>query len=95
MPEMEWGKPRLPDQLETMLAERRSAQPETRWWIRTDAKCTDGRIGSLLARYLFRELNERDRLKFEQHVGSCIACGAAIHDAFELRRDFKSRCSKP
>jgi len=91
MPKTQLRKPRLPDLLEGMLRDRRLSQPKARWWIRTDAKCSNGRIGALLARYLFQELNERDRRRFEEHVRSCIACGAAVHDSFELERDLKPR----
>lgn len=88
-------KPRLPERLAKLLREKRSANPGARWWIETDAKCTNQRVGSLLARYLFNELNDRDRRTFERHVRSCILCGAIIHDALELRRGIKSQNSKP
>jgi hypothetical protein len=95
MSRTEWRKPRLPDRLERMLRDRRLSQPKARWWIRTNAKCSNRRIGALLARYLFRELSEHDRRRFEEHVRSCIACGTAVHDSFELERDLKARRRKP
>jgi hypothetical protein len=88
-------KPRLPERLAKLLREKRLANPNARWWIRTDAKCTNRGIGSLLARYLFNELNDRDRRTFERHVRSCIFCGAIIHDSFELRRGLKTQSIKP
>lgn len=88
-------KPRLPERLARLLREKRSVNPNARWWFRTDAKCTNQRIGSLLARYLFNELNDRGRRTFERHVRSCILCGGMIHNAFELRRGIKTQGSKP
>jgi hypothetical protein len=88
-------KPRFPERLAKLLREKRLANPHTRWWIQTDAKCTNQRIGSLLAHYLFNELNDRDRRRFERHVRSCIPCAAAIHDVFELQRALKAEDSKP
>ena len=82
-------KPRLPERLAKLLREKRLANPNARWWVQTDAKCTNQRIGSLLAPYLFNELNDRDQGRFERHVRSCTLCGAIIHDAFELRRGIK------
>jgi hypothetical protein len=87
--------PRLPERLAKLLQDRKLANPNARWWIQTDAKCTNRRVGSLLAPYLFNELNDRDRRRFESHAWSCILCGATIHDTFELRREIQTQGSKP
>ena len=91
-----WRKPRLPELLAKALRRKRRAEPHGRWMIKTDAKCTNRKAGTLLIGYIFFELNERDRQTFELHVQYCIACAAATHNAFELRHAFKAeRCSKP
>jgi hypothetical protein len=95
MPRKEWRKPRLPDRLATLLRAKRLIDPKARWWIKTDAKCTDRKVGALLAGYLFNKLNVQERRVFEQHVQDCILCGAMIHDAFELRRGLNAHRSKP
>lgn len=94
MPQKHWRKPRLPPQLAEILRAKASVDPKARWLIRTDAKCTNQKLGSLFARFLFQELNSQDRRAFERHVGSCIHCAAMVHVAFELRKDDK-RASTP
>jgi len=90
-----WRKPRLPAQLAKLLREKRRANPHAFFLIKTDATCTDRRIGALMAKYLFRELNDIDRRAFERHIRSCIPCAAAIHHMFELQRALKSERSEP
>jgi len=85
----------LSPRLIKLLRNRRLANPNARWWIKTKAKCSNATIGSFLARYLFNELNDHDRRVFERHVRTCISCGAIIHDAFELRRAINAEDSKP
>lgn len=89
-----WRKPRLHETLAGMLRGKRAADPKACWLIQqTDAKCVNRKVGSLFAKYLFQKLNERNRRMFERHIRSCLACAAAVHDAFELRRGFQR--SKP
>jgi len=53
--------------------------------VKTDAECTDPRIGKLLVDYVDQKLAPADESKFEQHVRDCLACGAMLINAMELR----------
>ncbi len=89
MPNRHWRKPRLPPKLAEILRAKISVAPKARWLFRTDAKCTNRKLGSLFARFLFQELNPQERRTFEGHVATCIHCAAMVHNAFELRREYK------
>jgi Putative zinc-finger len=53
--------------------------------VKTDAQCTDLRIGKLLVDYVDKTLTPTEETKFEQHVRDCLACGAMLINAMELR----------
>lgn len=53
--------------------------------VKTDAQCTDLRIGKLLVDYVDKTLTPTEETKFEEHARDCLACGAMFMNAMELR----------
>lgn len=50
-------------------------KPEERaFWVKTDARCTNRKIGKLLGGYLFHALAPAEQAAFEKHLEECIAC---------------------
>jgi len=60
------------------MAQKRQAAEEKFYCMKTDASCTDKRMGSLLARYLVGELAPLKEAAFEAHRQDCVACGTAV-----------------
>jgi anti-sigma factor RsiW len=46
--------------------------------IRTNAQCTNKKMGDLVGRYLRNELPPDQTLSFEQHMSECIACDSTV-----------------
>ena len=91
----ERSEPELPEILKAGLEARKAVDPEAEYTVTTRATCTNRRLGSLFARYSFDELDEPGRLRFEQHVRTCISCAADVHNDFVLRRLYQRERSRP
>jgi anti-sigma factor RsiW len=75
------------------MVRKRASEPEVFLAVKTDASCASVRTGRLLAEYLFDELSPAERAKFEQHLGDCIACSAAVVTARSLRAAIRAEKS--
>lgn len=72
------------------MGRKRQPEPEVFLTVKTDASCSSTKTGRLLAEYLFSELSPAKRAQFEQHLGDCIACSAAVVTARSLRAAIKA-----
>jgi len=52
--------------------------------VRTDARCTNQKLGSLLADYLLNNLTATKRSAFDRHRRGCVACNTAVYNARNL-----------
>jgi anti-sigma factor RsiW len=72
------------------MGRKRQAAEKGFYCVGTDASCTSVRSGRMLAKYMFDELTAEQRAKFEQHLGDCLACSAAVVTARNLRAALKA-----
>ena len=80
------------DELYLLLARelekrRTRAKPGKRsYWIRTDATCTDKKIGRLYTMYARDRLKPATKARFEDHMFSCMYCAVAVLDFWSLEK---------
>lgn len=72
------------------MERKRQAAPEVFYCFKTDARCSNKRIGDLLPRYLLEELSPAKVISFEKHLRDCTACGAEVLTAWNLRAAAKA-----
>ena len=68
------------------MERKRQAAAEVFYCFKTDARCSNKRIGDLLPRYLLEELSPAKVISFEKHLRIVRACGAEVLTPRNLRR---------
>jgi anti-sigma factor RsiW len=71
------------------MERKRQSAAEVFYCFKTDARCSNKRIGDLLPRYLLEELSPDKVVSFEKHLRDCTACGAEVLTAWNLRAAVK------
>lgn len=61
---------------------------------RTDAKCTDPRLGELLGAYLGDALSAEEKQRFKKHIQDCLSCDVSVCNWFQLRRALQRPLSR-
>jgi len=44
------------------------------FFVRSDARCMDKKVGQLLGKYLFQAVNAEEKDVFESHLEDCLPC---------------------
>lgn len=50
------------------------------YYVKTDARCADSRLGGLLERYFTRSLVPTELESFQQHLEGCLLCSAKVEN---------------